>query len=242
MKSFLILSTLRKLFVVSTFVIVGTAVASAQSVTLRPVDTGRDVVTFNLGGDNGEAGRFAIKTNLLYAGATLTPNLAFEFATGERTSVEVSTGYNDWKNLWDFSDSGPEWDINNIYKSRLKHIFGKAEFRYWLRERFDGHFAGVGLFFGDYNVGDLDIPLLFDREFDYDGNVFGGSLSYGYLWRWSSHWAMEFNLGLGVAMMKYRKSFISGSTESYDLSNSITFRKTYVGPTSVGVKLVFTIK
>lgn len=217
-------------------------VASAQEVSLRPVDTGRSVVTFDLGGDNEAAGRFAIKTNLLYAGATLTPNLGFEFATGGRTSVELSAGYNDLEKLWDDAASGPEWDINNNYKTRLKHIFGKAEFRYWLRQRLGGHFVGAGLFYGDYNVGDLDIPLLFEREFDYNGNLYGASLSYGYLWRWNNLLAMEFNLGFGVAMMRYRKSFIEGNTESYELSNTITFRKTYAGPTAAGIKLVFTIR
>ncbi|MDR2882199.1 MAG: DUF3575 domain-containing protein, partial [Alistipes sp.] len=63
---------------------------SGQPVVLQPFDTGRSVVTFNLG-DQGRGnrnrpaatittpGRFQIKTNLLYVGTTLSPNLSFEF-------------------------------------------------------------------------------------------------------------------------------------------------------------------
>jgi hypothetical protein len=220
--------------------------ASAQTVTLRPIDTGRDIVTFDLSGMNGgsfgDAPRFAVKTNLLYAGATLTPNLAFEFALGSRTSVEIAGGFNDWPLLWDSSATGPEWDINNNYKAQLRHIFGKAGFRYWFGERFRGHFAGANLFYGDYHVGDLRVPLLFDREYDYRGDVVGASLSWGFLWRWSPLVAMEFNIDGGVAVFNYKKSFIEGNTEGYELANTIPFRKTYLGPTGAGIKLVFTIK
>jgi hypothetical protein len=243
MKLHLISGVSRKLVFLSVCLMGGAVVGFAQSVTLRPVDTGRSVVTFDLGGRTSEDhGRVAIKTNLLYAGATLTPNLALEFATGGRTSIELAAGYNNWGYLWDEAATGPEWDIVNNYKTKLNHIYGRAALRYWFRDRFAGHFAGAGLFYGDYNVGDLDVPLLFEREFDYDGNAFGASISYGYLWRWSRRWAMEFNLGAGVAIMKYRKSFIEGNTESYELKNEIDFRKTYLGPTEAGIKLVFTIK
>jgi hypothetical protein len=52
---------------------------------------------------------------------------------------------------------------------------------------------------------------------------------------------MEFSVGAGVAILEYKKGFIEGSTEGYDLSNVIDFRKTYLGPTEAGIKLVFTI-
>ena len=210
-----------------------------QAVTLRPVDTGRSVVTFNLGGT---LDRFAIKTNLLYAGATLTPNLGFEIGLGGRTSIELSGGYNNWHNLWDNAATGPDFDLNNNYKRRLDHIFGKIDFRYWFGERFDGHFLGAGVFYTDYNVGDMKVPLLFEREYDYNGNGFGGVISYGYLWRWSSHWAMEFSIGAGIAALEYDKSLIETDGDKYQLVQTLRYRKTYAGPISAGIKLVFTIK
>ncbi len=220
-------------------------------VTLRPIDTGRNAVTFTIGGGEktkasfGDTPRFAIKTNLLYAGATLSPNLSFEAGLGPRTSIEVSAGYNGWTNLWDNGGegTGPDYDLNNNYKRRLDHIFGKAEFRYWFKERFRSHFVGANVFYADYNVGELGVPLLFEgKQVDYDGNAIGGGFTYGYLWRWSKSWAMEFSLGAGVAIMEYDKSFIEAESDKFTLIDTNPYRKTYFGPTSVGIKLVFTIK
>jgi hypothetical protein len=237
-------------------------------VTLRPVDTGRSAVTFTIGGDtksrnrsrnvgdgnddNGGNGgsfgepRFAVKTNLLYLGSSLSPNLSFEAGVGERTSVELTAGYNGWTNLWDNAGkgAGPYYDPNNNYKRRLDHLFLKGEFRYWLGERFDKHFVGANVFFADYNVGELKVPLLFDGgPIDYNGNAIGGGLTYGYLWRWSNSWAMEFSVGAGVAVMTYDKSsFIEPEGNGYNLQDTTPYRKTYFGPTSAGIKLVFTIR
>ena len=232
-----------------------------QSVTLRPMDTGRNAVTFSIGGggvdrsagagrrdsgrkysSDGITDRFAIKTNLLYAGATLTPNLGFEFGLGRRTSLELSAGYNGWTNLWDYSNAGPDSDLRNHYKRRLDHIFGKIEFRYWFRDRFNGHFVGANVLYSDYNVGELKVPLLFDKEYDYNGYAYGGALSYGYLWRLSRHLAMEFTVGAGVVVLEYDKSFIEADETGYNLIDPVPYRKTYFGPTSAGIKLVFTIK
>ncbi len=250
---------LRKLFVASICIFAGAAASlaqnrssssppeqSRQTVTLRPVDTGRSAVTFDLsavaGNSHAEVGRFRIKTNLLYAGAAMTPNLALELGLGARTSIEASAGYNGWNNLWDFSETGPDWDLDNNYKSRLDHIFGKVEFRYWLRNRFKGHFFGVSAFYTDYRVGDIKVPLLFERQFDYNGYGMGASLSYGYSWRLSRAFALEFTLGGGVAMLEYDKSLIEADSQDFRLIDSIRFRKKYLGPTNAGIKLVFTIR
>ncbi len=218
-----------------------------QPVGLRHVDTGQSTVAFDPGASAGSKfsaslGRFQIKTNLLYAVAALAPNLAFELGLGRRTSIEVSAGYNGWQNLWDFAETGPDWDLNNKYKSRLDHVFGKVEFRYWLKDRFKGHFFGVGAFYTDYHVGDLKIPLLFDRQFDYNGYGVGAGLSYGYSWRISRLFAMEFTIGGGFAMFEYDKSLIEADSEGFRLIDPIRFRKTYLGPTNAGIKLVFTIQ
>jgi hypothetical protein len=223
--------------------------APPQVTILSPVDTGLNIVTFTLGADDddsfGDPARFAVKTNLLYSGATLTPNLAFEAGVGPRTSIELSAGYNPWSNLWDNAGkgAGPDYDADNTYKRKLDHIFGKAEFRYWFKERFDSHYVGANLFYADYNVGELKVPLLFDGYMtDYDGNAFGGGVTYGYLWRWSRSWAMEFSAAVGLAVMGYDKSVIEADSTGYNLIDATPYRKTYFGPTSVGIKLVFTIK
>lgn len=221
---------------------------SRRPVTLRPVDTGRSVVTFDLGGRDRAAGgaRFQLKTNLLYLGSTLTPNLTFECGLGARTSIEATAGYNGWGNLWDGAASETADDgktaIANSYKRRANHTLIGARFRYWPRERFSGHFFGAGALFADYGVGQLDLPLLFKKEYQYDGNAIGVDITYGYLWRLNARWGVEFSIGGGIVNFRYDKSLIDRKADSYELIDKMRFKKTYFGPTSAGIKLVFTIQ
>jgi hypothetical protein len=232
------------LFASACITVAGAAGVRAQSVTLRPVDTGQSAVTFNLGGDQKsmKPARFQLKTNLLWAGATQTPNLAFEFGLSSRTSIEVSGGYNAWGNLWDYGATGEPFDIENLYKRKLDHTFAKVEYRYWLKERFKGHFFGAGAFGADYRVGELDLPLLFEKEHEYDGFAYGGSLTYGWLWRMTPVVAMEFSISGGAAFFKYDRGRIQAGSQGYELIEVDRYKKTYIGPTGAGIKLVFTIK
>ena len=204
--------------------------------TLRPVDTGRSV-TFQIGRSNGRGSRsgggsydrFAVKTNLLYD-ATLTPNLSLEFGVGPRTTVEIGGAYNPWEKKLENGTIDPD-------AKKWNHWLGKAEFRYWLGERFDRHFAGVQAFYADYNVGLIEIPMIFKKEFLYDGTVFGGSVLYGYHWRPGERLFFEFTLGVGVMQMKYSRMEHTARTE-----DPPRFNKTYFGPTTAGIKLGFMIK
>ena len=209
------------------------------SVMLRPVDTDRSV-SFNLGGqaDSSVANNnFAVKTNLLYGLGTLTPNLGLEFGLGRRVTIEAVAGYNNWHNLWDYSDTGPDSDIDNVYKRSFDHILGKLEFRYWFRDRFAGHFVGLNGIYADYRISELQVPLLFDKEWVYDGVGYGAGLSYGYLWRWSDRWGMEFNVAAGAVVMEYNKSCVDCG-----YPDTANFKKTYFGPTGAGIKLLFMIR
>jgi hypothetical protein len=245
---------LRELFLVSLCILAGVAASPAQnmpsSVTLRPVDTGRDVLTFNVSRPGLDLGRFAIKTNLVWAIGVQTPNIAVDYGLGGHSSVEAAVGYNGWGNLWDFSKTGPDYDPRNAYKRRLNHFFVKAEYHYWFGEPFEGHFVGGGLFYTNYNAGEVKIPSLFENGSDYYGRALGGGVSYGYLWRFAGRWAAEFSLGVGVAFMSHDKSSIRTQSGpgveveegGYALVDPVSYRKTYLGPTSLGVKLVFMIE
>lgn len=210
------------------------AAANAQGgmVSLRPVDTGRSVV-FRIDRGAGTFDRLSLKTNLLYA-ATLTPNLALEVGLGRKITLEVSAGYNGWGNFWDFGTDP------NVATRQLDHILGKAEGRWWFRERFDGHFLGVHALYADYKINGMEVPLLFEKDYRYNGNAVGAGLSWGYVLRWSDRFGVEFNFGVGVVSMRYDKYLCttdcSGGAEVYN------YRKTYFGPTSVGVKLFFMLK
>lgn len=82
--------------------------------------------------------KVAVKTNLLYW-ATTTPNAGFEFGLGKKTTLDISGGYN-------------PWTLNSDKNRKVKHFLVKPEFRYWLCERFQGHFFGVHAGYGEYNI------------------------------------------------------------------------------------------
>ena len=178
------------------------------------------------------AQKMAVKTNLLYGAGTLTPNLGVEFGLGKRTTLDISGGYNPW-NLDGTPTDNKKW----------VHYLVQPEFRYWLCERFNGHFFGVHGLFGEYNVGGIEIPSLFggdalmDKNFRYDGTVYGGGLSYGYNWMWSKRWGMEFTLGIGAAYFEYDKYGCDMCADQVG-----TGSKFYFGPTKAGISLVFLIK
>ena len=95
----------------------------------------------------------AIKTNLLYGGYTYTPNLSLEIGLGKRSTLDLGGGYNPW-NL----DGTAE---NN---KKLVHWLGEIEYRYWLCQRFSGHFLGVHVLGSQYNIAQQDLPLIFGKE------------------------------------------------------------------------------
>ncbi len=170
--------------------------------------------------------KFTLKTNLLYGAGALTPNLRAEFGMGNRTTLETGVAYNG-NNL--------NGAIGN--NKKLVHGIAMAEFRYWLCERFYGHFFGAHAFGGFYNAGGWGIPLLFEKEFRYEGTVFGAGISYGYTLPLSARWGIGFNVGAGVAQLRYDKY---GCEKCDQLEN--TYNKTYFGPTRAAVNLVFIIK
>ena len=168
---------------------------------------------------------FAIKTNLLYW-ATGTPNLSIEFGLGKKTSLDITAGYNPWNLEGSFEDN-----------KKLVHWIVRPEFRYWLCERFNGHFFGLHAFYWQYNISEHNVPMLFEKEFRYQGNAFGAGVSYGYHWAWSKRWGMEVNLGAGVAFLDYTKK------DCVKCGHEVgKYRKNYFGPTSAGIKLLFMAK
>ncbi len=169
---------------------------------------------------------FAVKTNLLWWAAGVTLNIGGELGLGKRTSLELAGGYNR-RNL-----SGTE--ENN---RKLAHWVVKPEFRYWLCERFNGHFFGVHALYGQYNVGGYDIPLLFEKEYRYEGSAYGAGINYGYHLPLSGRWGLEFAVGAGMLRLDYSQSDCIKCGDEFG-----KFNKIYFGPTEIGVKVVFMIK
>ena len=100
------------------------------------------------------AQKWAVKSNLLYD-ATATINLGVEAALGPRVTLDISGNYNPWE----FGDA------------RWKHWLIQPEVRYWLCERFNGHFFGLHAHYAEYNAGGINFNAglgyarLWDRKY-----------------------------------------------------------------------------
>ncbi len=176
----------------------------------------------------GRLPRVALKTNLMYGGATLTPNIAAEVALAPRWTLEAAYSSNPWNYR---AEAAGETN------RKLLHGVARVEGRWWLCERFSGHFLGLHGLYSEYNVAGWDIPLLFAREYRYKGNAWGGGVAWGYDLPLGRSWNVEFTAGVGVYTMRYdRYSCLTCSTDRTPQS------KTWVGPSRVGVSLEFLMK
>ncbi len=164
----------------------------------------------------------AVKTNLLYL-ATTTPNVAVEFGLAKKWTMDVSVAFNPFK----LSEDG----INRFW-------FVQPEVRYWFCNRFERHFIGLHGIYGDFNIGNMAMPLThaFD-EHRYDGWAAGAGLSYGYHLPMGKRWAWEFTVGAGYVYMDYDK-YRCYDCDEFEGNKG----RHYFGPTKAGVSLIFMIR
>ena len=123
-----------------------------------------------LGAGSAVAQKVAVKTNIPYW-ATTTPNLGFEFGLGARTTLDISGGYN-------------FWTLNREANRKIKHFVVMPEVRWWLCERFNGHFFGLHAGYTEYNISNVRIPFrpASSKDHRYQGWGAGVGISYGYSW------------------------------------------------------------
>lgn len=160
-----------------------------------------------------------IKTNLLYD-ATATFNLGLEIGLGTKTSLDISGNYNPW----DFSNN-----------KRWKHWMVQPELRFWFCERFNGHFLGIHAHGGEFNLNKLDLSDNM-KNHNYQGEFYGGGLSYGYQLILSNRWGLEASIGAGYAHIEYDKY---PCTECGTRIKSDT--RNYWGPTKAAISLIYFI-
>lgn len=178
------------------------------------------------------AQKVAVKTNLLYD-ATSTLNLGVEFGMGRKWTMDVSGNYNPWT----FSDN-----------KKMKHWLIQPEARYWLCEKFNGHFFGLHAHYAEYNWGGM-LPFGFKdgsmfgikndqmQNYRYQGWLAGAGISYGYQWVLGKHWGLEATIGAGYAYMKYEKYPCATCGKKIGAET-----KHYFGPTKAGITLIYIIK
>lgn len=168
----------------------------------------------------------AIKTNLV-ADALLSPNLGVEFGLAPKWSLDISGEFNGWK----------------LSHSRVwKHWFAMPELRYWLCDRFQGHFFALDVMAGQYNIGGFngrwnmlgtDARKLKDSRFQ--GWYGGAGIAYGYAWPLAEHWNIEAEIGIGWTYTRYDRFKCAGCGVKEDSRHPHNF----VGPTKAAVNVVY---
>ena len=166
----------------------------------------------------------SIKTNLLYD-ASATINLGTEIGLAPKWTLDLSANYNGWT----FSDN-----------KKWKHWLAQPEARYWLCEKFNGHFFGAHLLGGQYNWGGIKLPLGLWSDLEdhrYEGWYAGAGISYGYQWLLGKCWSIEASVGIGYVHAYYDKydCVVCGEW----LGNG---KKDYFGVTKAAVSLIYIIK
>lgn len=158
--------------------------------------------------------RWAVKTNVAYLAATVA-NLGIEYSFGERYSIDLPVIYSPYTVSRDF---------------RLSFLAVQPEFRYWLRKPLQGHFFGVHL-----NMGAFNVAVNSDIRYQSPDGFYGVGISYGYVLPIARHWAAEFTLGAGYVYTKY--------DSYYNIPNGARVergvRYNYWGLTKVGISLSY---
>lgn len=166
--------------------------------------------------------QFAVKHNLLYDAAGLTPNLGIEVGTGKKQTAQLFYGLNPWE----FSDD-----------KQMKHWCLMPEYRWWFCHKFSGSFVGVHGLGGEFNASNIDLPLgLWDELKDHriEGWYIGGGLTYGYQWVMSKHWNFEASIGAGFIHFDYDQ-FNCGKCGEKDHSGD----KNYWGVTKAALSFLY---
>lgn len=88
-------------------------------------------------------GQIAVKTNVAMD-AVAIPNLGVEVGLSKKLTLDVPMYYNPWK----YSGS-----------KMLKLAMLQPELRYWLCDKFNGHFFGAHLMGGAYHTTGIDLPF-----------------------------------------------------------------------------------
>ena len=168
----------------------------------------------------------AVKTNLLYDAAA-TINAGVEIGLAPKWTLDLSANYNGWTLSHD---------------RKWKHWLVQPEARYWLCDRFSGHFFGVHAVGGQYNIGGLKNGLKFlgtdfSRLSDYrfQGWMAGGGVAYGYAWVLGRYWNLEAEIGVGYVYSKYDQFKCAGCGEKIETGKS----HHYFGPTKAAINLIY---
>lgn len=167
-----------------------------------------------------------LKTNLV-ADGLLSPNLGVEVGLAPKWTLDLTGEFNGW---------------TLSHNRRWKHWLVMPEARYWLCDRFSGHFFGVEAHGGQYNIGGFDGKwnlLGTDarklKDTRYQGWFVGGGITYGYAWILGKHWNLEAEIGIGYSYTRYDRFRCAGCGKKIETDKP----HHYVGPTKAAINLVY---
>lgn len=173
-----------------------------------------------------QAQEAAVKTNIL-SDLFSNINLGAEFGLAPKWTFDISGEFNGWT-----LSHGRRW----------KHWALQPEARYWLCDRFSGHFFGVEAHGGQYNIGGFNGKYnLFGtdarklRDGRYQGWFIGAGVTYGYAWILGRHWNLEAEIGIGYSYTRFDRFNCAGCGKKVESDKP----HNYVGPTKAAVNLVY---
>ncbi len=132
-----------------------------------------------------------VRTNVA-AWACLTPNVGVEVAFGEKSR-------SDFFNKLTLAVDGAYSPFVLSDGRQTKMWAVQPEFRYYFDYKMTGHFMGL---YGEYSEYDYGL-----WKYRYKGTLYGGGLSYGYVWQLGRSWNVEANIGLGVTRLLYDNKY-----------------------------------
>lgn len=187
--------------------------ADSAVAVVPAVDSGKTVSGRKKSSFTWESSRWWLKTNLPFY-ALVVPNLAVEVRLADQWSLDIPVFYS-------------PYTVARNYRYRVFALQPSA--RYWLKPGMKGHFFGVHLLGGMFNIS-VDER---NRYQDADG-MWGAGLDYGYALKFSKHWGMEFNIGVGYIWTRYDTFYNVENGISWDTSIA-----NYLGITRLGISLIY---
>lgn len=160
-----------------------------------------------------EGSKVWLKTNIPYW-AVVVANLGIEFRLADHWSLDIPVMYS-------------PYTVARDYIFRI--LAAQPSVRYWLKPDMKGHFFGIHATGGMFNISVNDTQ----RFQDVDG-VWGGGIDYGYALKFSKHWGMEFNIGVGYLWTRYETFYNIDNGASYE-----TGTYNYLGITRLGISMIY---
>ena len=164
----------------------------------------------------------AVKSNVPYL-ATGSINVGMELGLAQKLSLEMNYSINPFA----FADN-----------KKLMHWIVQPEMRYWFCERFYGHFLGLHIGAGEYNISKMKLPTVDNSQnYRYEGWGALAGVSYGYSWIIDGRWNIEATFGVGVIHTDYKKFDCPECGEFQEQKND-----TFLSPTKAAVSIIYIIK